>query len=177
MKTERTCAGCDEDLPPQVAPGRQRRWCSEACRLRSYRETHPEYIERLAVLAAERHRRIFVPASHDLVCIECGNGFTNSRRRQFCTESCRGRFYSRRRRAMRRASQTTAALFSLRGIARRDAWSCHICRLPVPVILSFPHPKSWSLDHLIPLAKGGKHEESNVKIAHLICNQRKGDRQ
>jgi 5-methylcytosine-specific restriction endonuclease McrA len=33
-----------------------------------------------------------------------------------------------------------------------------------------------SQDHVIPLAKGGKHEASNVQLAHLLCNIRKGAR-
>ena len=35
---------------------------------------------------------------------------------------------------------------------------------------------SATLDHVIPLAKGGAHARANVRCAHLICNLRKGDR-
>ena len=33
-----------------------------------------------------------------------------------------------------------------------------------------------SIDHVIPLAKGGLHAWSNVKLAHKGCNEQKGDR-
>jgi 5-methylcytosine-specific restriction endonuclease McrA len=32
------------------------------------------------------------------------------------------------------------------------------------------------LDHIIPLAKGGAHVQSNVQPAHALCNCKKGDR-
>lgn len=33
-----------------------------------------------------------------------------------------------------------------------------------------------SRDHVVPLNKGGKHEYSNIKLAHRICNSKKSDR-
>lgn len=51
----------------------------------------------------------------------------------------------------------------------RDKGGCGICSLPVP-------PDEESLDHIIPLAKGGLHQMSNVQLAHLSCNKRKGAR-
>lgn len=61
----------------------------------------------------------------------------------------------------------------LRAIADRDGWMCHICGEEVSKQYSWPHPLSPSRDHVIPLAKGGRHREDNVKLAHLVCNQRK----
>lgn len=31
-----------------------------------------------------------------------------------------------------------------------------------------------TLDHVIPLAKGGEHSRANVRCAHFICNSRRG---
>jgi 5-methylcytosine-specific restriction endonuclease McrA len=36
-----------------------------------------------------------------------------------------------------------------------------------------PDPMSPSLDHILPLSKGGTHEPRNVQLAHLGCNVRK----
>jgi 5-methylcytosine-specific restriction endonuclease McrA len=35
---------------------------------------------------------------------------------------------------------------------------------------------SVSLDHVIPLSRGGNHEPGNVQCSHLACNVRKGAR-
>ena len=53
-------------------------------------------------------------------------------------------------------------------------WVCGICGLPVDKKLKYPNKLSASLDHIIPLAKGGKHVRANVQLAHLICNMSKG---
>lgn len=53
---------------------------------------------------------------------------------------------------------------------------CHICTESIDFELAWPHPRSKSMDHVIPIAKGGGHELSNVKMAHLTCNQRKSDK-
>jgi len=36
--------------------------------------------------------------------------------------------------------------------------------------LKAPHPLSMSIDHIIPLSRGGTHEPDNVQLAHFICN-------
>jgi 5-methylcytosine-specific restriction endonuclease McrA len=41
--------------------------------------------------------------------------------------------------------------------------------------LAWPHPASASLDHRIPLSKGGSHTAENTQLAHLACNVRKSD--
>ena len=33
-----------------------------------------------------------------------------------------------------------------------------------------------SIDHVIPLARGGKHSWNNVRLAHRICNSLKSDK-
>jgi 5-methylcytosine-specific restriction endonuclease McrA len=31
-----------------------------------------------------------------------------------------------------------------------------------------------SIDHIVPLARGGKHERANLQVAHRVCNSVKG---
>ena len=53
-------------------------------------------------------------------------------------------------------------------VFERDGWKCHICGKKVNKRLKHPHPMSASLDHIVPLAKGGKHERRNTALAHMI---------
>ena len=61
-------------------------------------------------------------------------------------------------------------------VFERDEWICAICHEPVDPALSYPDPMSASLDHRIPLAKGGKHTYNNSQCTHLFCNESKGAR-
>jgi 5-methylcytosine-specific restriction endonuclease McrA len=61
-------------------------------------------------------------------------------------------------------------------VFERDEWHCQICRSEVDPALAFPHPQSASLDHKVPITKGGSHTYANVQLAHLACNQAKGNR-
>jgi 5-methylcytosine-specific restriction endonuclease McrA len=63
---------------------------------------------------------------------------------------------------------------SLDVVAERDGFSCGICREPVDMSIAYPDPFSRSLDHVVPLARGGAHSYSNTQLAHLRCNVSKG---
>lgn len=79
---------------------------------------------------------------------------------------------------VRRALKTTTQVepIAVREIAVRDGWRCGLCRRRVNPALAWPHPRSLSLDHVIPLSLGGGHVRENVQAAHLRCNLRKGAR-
>lgn len=55
----------------------------------------------------------------------------------------------------------------------RDGWICGLCGEPVDKWLEWPDAMSVSLDHVVPLSRGGDHSYANVQCAHLGCNQRK----
>lgn len=73
--------------------------------------------------------------------------------------------------ARRRASFYTDALedVSRDEIRERDNETCHVCGEWVSV-------HDATLDHVAPLARGGAHTKDNVKLAHMVCNSKKGDR-
>lgn len=51
---------------------------------------------------------------------------------------------------------------------------CPLCTFPIDDQLRRPNPFSKSLDHIIPLSKGGSHSQDNVQWTHLRCNLSKG---
>lgn len=52
---------------------------------------------------------------------------------------------------------------------------CAICGQPVDKTLKSPHPLSATIDHIIPIAKGGHPSDmSNLQLAHRACNRQKG---
>lgn len=62
------------------------------------------------------------------------------------------------------------------GVMSRDKWICHLCGLRIPKSAKWPDRMFGTLDHVIPLSKGGKHSYANIKAAHLSCNCSKNDR-
>ena len=53
---------------------------------------------------------------------------------------------------------------------------CGICGKPVDFSYKPPHPLSPSVDHIIPVSKGGHPTDiSNLQLAHRCCNRAKGD--
>ena len=58
---------------------------------------------------------------------------------------------------------------TLRDVYRAARGICAICGKTVA-------PKDASLDHIIPVSKGGRHIRTNVQLTHVRCNKRKGNR-
>lgn len=109
-------------------------------------------------------------------CSSCGTAFV---RHSFGTPVayCSVRCRRRERNALRRALQhdLQAGLVSRIGIYQRDGWTCHICGDPVDRDAVVPDLAAPVLDHVVPLARRGRHEEGNLKTAHFYCNSVKRD--
>jgi 5-methylcytosine-specific restriction endonuclease McrA len=81
---------------------------------------------------------------------------------------------SRRKRAQRK--NAIIEKFSAAEIYERDHWTCQLCHKPVNKKLHWPNPMSPTLDHIIPISKGGAHERRNTQLAHARCNMKASNR-
>lgn len=64
-------------------------------------------------------------------------------------------------------------------ILERDGWRCQIpgcTRRPIRKDAKYPHPRSKSIDHIVPLSLGGDDIAANKRAAHLGCNVARGNR-
>jgi 5-methylcytosine-specific restriction endonuclease McrA len=52
---------------------------------------------------------------------------------------------------------------------------CHRPMVDAPVVPRQDCSQHMTLDHLIPVAKGGNHDLSNLVLACLACNQDRAD--
>jgi 5-methylcytosine-specific restriction endonuclease McrA len=61
-------------------------------------------------------------------------------------------------------------------IFERDRWHCGICGKRIGKSFKYPHPRSKSIDHIVPLSEGGDDTAANKRAAHLECNRRRMNR-
>lgn len=54
---------------------------------------------------------------------------------------------------------------------------CGICGRPVDKSLKYPDPMAPSVDHIIPISRGGHPSDiDNLQLTHWCCNHAKSDR-
>lgn len=115
----------------------------------------------------------------------CGAALPIGTRAKYC-QDCRRRIDNKRHEMTRRLKLKSAWVDSditVQRLYQRDGGTCWLCGGACDwkdyvedngtIICGDNYP---SIDHVIPLSKGGKHSWSNVKLAHRLCNTVKGDR-
>lgn len=125
-----------------------------------------------------RVKDIFIPNTEVRTCKLCKSKFiAKSYQQVYCSTSCSYKNDNKLRRCRRysnaRNDGLSHELVDVGYIFERDKWKCGLCGKKVNKELKYPHPKSASLDHIVPLAKGGVHCHANVQLAHFDCNHRK----
>ena len=73
-------------------------------------------------------------------------------------------------------SRNTTTRERHRSVIRRTKPACGICGLEIDYDLKHPHPKSFVVDHIVPLSKGGVDLIANKQAAHRDCNRAKSDK-
>lgn len=74
----------------------------------------------------------------------------------------------------RRRNGSRRTMLRKRVLAAYDV--CWICGRPVDKTLQPGHPMSGEVDEAIPVSRGGNpFEWDNLRLAHRICNQRRGN--
>lgn len=75
----------------------------------------------------------------------------------------------------RRANGSRRTRLRKRVLAAYD--TCWLCGRPVDKTLPPGHPWSGEVDEVIPVSRGGDPLDwSNVRLAHRICNERRGNK-
>ena len=162
---DRICARCGVDITHR---DKRSRHCSPRCRDRDYEGS---------VIGTTRH------------CRHCSAPFSPKRGTHvYCSTTCRNRSdvarnreaYNRRnseRRARERGAVIdNASTFTRTDVFDRDGYICQLCFTPINWTLTGRHPMAPSLDHVVPLNKGGEHTLANTWTVHFACNASKSDR-
>lgn len=140
-----------------------KRFCSDGCAR--------EWWDRRRVRQAASEKPVVV-----CFCRECGKEFTpiyRDKRKVWCSKRCHKRAVHRDRRHIERSAHQSGQRFTALTIYERDGWRCHICGRKINQHTRCPHPMAATLDHIVPLAEGGKHMKVNVRAAHFLCNAKR----
>lgn len=186
--------------------------CSNACKMRAFKERNGVYAER-ATRALEREKRrrerevaavANRAAKHakeaaekaasafwaaELAelrawadCRNCGVRFRKTKRNRTCSAECSRYLGIAARHADRIARKAILKAARVDSVSpfkvfSRDNWKCYLCGCDTPKSLRGTYePNAPEVEHVVPIARGGKDAYDNVRCACRQCNSIKGDR-
>lgn len=109
------------------------------------------------------------------LCIDCCTPFWGAPGQRTLCFGCQGarRGVSEARRRLAEAKGDKDIHWST--VGERDGFACHLCGKRVARKAGTHDQRQGAVvDHLVPLADGGRHTWDNVAVAHWDCNQRRG---
>lgn len=191
-KIQLSCAGCGNSILKES--WRQNRYtnlyCSRECANDHRFQSRRQHNKRVATYTPrpwpsttapltiiKPSQRVFACGN----CVICSKPFICLFGSKTCSEQCQDRHRDNLRREgkhRRRATKRNAYVANVQAsqVFRRDNHTCQLCGDPLLMTAKVPHAQAPTIDHIIPLARGGTHEPSNVQAAHFLCNSLKGDR-
>lgn len=181
------CKKCGNEIERAKTSIRQSKCCCEKCK-----DIKKQEEER------EKLRSFFVGEYRKCNC--CGKDFFAYYKTSiYCSESCKRKAKKMRRKERDPQYKQNQKRFkrekgyiarakkygceyeygiTIKSVFKRDNGICKICGKPCDMsdrTYGDYGPNYPSVDHIIPLSRGGSHTWNNVQLAHMICNSYKRD--
>lgn len=117
-------------------------------------------------------------------CKYCGRMFTPGPRWSYCSAECARKVENNHKDRRLHGQEGRSWDITVPALVQRDNNICYLCGEQCDsndysittdgyFVAGGNYP---SIDHVIPVSKGGLHRWDNVRLAHLRCNMRKRDR-
>lgn len=159
----KTCEICGREYRPKTSG---QRVCSDGCRKEK----------------ARRDARLYGMAKMEektYTCERCGKVFFKvygKKNRKFCSESCARAFrkYTSKNKYKGKYENYNPVLI-YKHVFARDGGKCKLCGLPVIEDKAADRYWSGTVDHIIPISRGGSGSEENCQLAHRVCNSLKNN--
>lgn len=166
------CPECNSAFTPV---SKKQKFCSMDCRSKfhakiyseKWRAEHPiqeaySYVcDRCSTEFTLPHKLFGIAVKYGIYCLPCR------------TSNQRARY---RLKTIKRQGASTGVRFSVDDLVREDGNICALCNEPVDMSVSRISKYGATIDHILPISKGGLDERSNLQLAHWICNNRKGNK-
>jgi 5-methylcytosine-specific restriction endonuclease McrA len=147
----------------------------------------------------QHHKKTGVIKTYSYLCAWCWQPFESQNNDvKFCSRTCVGahqrqeaidnnyfniprhifpdkearRHYIRRK----RLRENWVEYVDIEKLIERDKAICQLCFKLVPADVDYNHPLAATIDHIIPVSKGGEHSYANCQLAHRKCNTHKNAR-
>lgn len=162
-----TCDQCGKDWARKGRAGKGR-FCSKHC----------------SNIWHGRHPSLFIKT-----CAECNREYVGLAKSIVCSKDCRQTRAIKARNALYPPGPNLAKNHAARakrfnveydykvnrlGVLERDGWICQLCNEEISHTAIYPSAGYGSIDHVLPMSRGGGHVWNNVQAAHLGCNIAKG---
>ena len=112
-------------------------------------------------------------------CIVCGKEYeTYNPAQKTCSKECGKKLARAHKHKRIPKSQLVDKDITLEALYRRDSGVCYLCGKPCDwndKTDKTVGPTYPSIDHMVPISRGGLHAWTNVKLAHFECNWKKSD--
>ena len=167
----KNCKYCHETF---VTNRKEVKFCKNACR---YALQLAEQVKATQAQHAANPRRF------DFDCDRCGQVVMTDIciRKTYSGRYCRNCSLVKRRERYRiktakRQKIMNPIRISADVIIERDGNMCHLCNAEIDLTLARNSRFGATIDHVIPVSKGGADTLENMRLAHWICNIKKGNR-
>lgn len=160
---------------------RQSKGCAKCKQIRKENEKIEKQELKLKQMIARRHERSY---QAEFPTCKCGALIPMGHRTcETCKKDSRRELDRKKETIRRKRCAGGDWSINLKELFQRDDGVCHICGKSCnwedyreesgAFIAGDDYP---SIDHVIPLSRGGAHEWNNVRLAHFICNSIKADK-
>ena len=170
-KSEKSCVWCSKTFITNLP---KMKFCSYQCRAAQL--TH-----RNSQATVKKHEGN--PRRFDFECDRCKQIVVTDVciRKTYSGRFCRNCSLVKRRERYRLKTANRQKIMnpirvSADALIQRDGNVCHICLTEIDLMLARNSRFGATIDHVVPVSKGGADTLDNMRLAHWICNIKKGNR-
>lgn len=164
---DKKCTVCGADFSSAI-PAKER--CSKECSRIAKKKTRQN---------KEKELKEFIT----LKCLFCKEEFEPKRKTsKYCSSSCGRKYMGNQRNIKKRVNGEYDDTVTPYEVYCKDSGKCYLCKDDVNWDDKHPGyktmtcgPKYPTIDHVIPLSKGGTHTWDNVRLACKSCNEKKAE--